>query len=280
MAKHSRHIPKTVKEFLIDESQGKCANPGCNNTRLEIHHIKPWAVYKAHDSKHMIAVCPTCHDACHHGDLIISDDILYAWKKTTRPPDKIHSQIYVEPHSISKLLVGTIALQQAKNRKVIVINFSAQNKLDFYIENDWINVNTTIVNNQGKKALEVTNNRLTLNKDDDFTLTQRPGKLTITVPANKFYLPAYALLCMRRNEPSFADNERVIALELEVIKPGHVRVQGFWTHENQAVVITKKTITFCKLYTQDPQSISGDGEDSVIVYDGPVTTSVFQAACD
>ena len=278
MAKHSRHIPKTVKQHLIEESQGKCANPGCCNIRLEIHHIKEWAVYKSHDSENMIAVCPACHDACHHGELIISDETLYEWKKITRPSDKIHSQIYVEQSSISKLLIGTIALQQAKKRKVTVIKFSAQNKLEFYLDNDWININTTITNNRGKKALEVINNRLTLNKDEDFTLTQRPGKLTITVPANKFYLPAYALLCMRRQEPSFADDDRVIALDLEVIKPGHVRVQGFWTHDNQAVVITNKTITFCKLHTQEPQFIYGEGEDSVIVYDGPVTTSVFELA--
>ena len=51
-------IPKTQKKQLIEEAGGKCANPGCSHWRTHIHHIKHWQVYKAHDTNHMIAVCP------------------------------------------------------------------------------------------------------------------------------------------------------------------------------------------------------------------------------
>lgn len=276
MAKHDRHIPKSVKEYLIAECQEKCANPGCSNTRLQIHHIKHWAVYKTHDKQHMIALCPTCHDACHHGKLMISDENLYNWKHITRASNKIHSQIYVEPGSVSKLLTGSFALAPKKKQKVIVIQISETNKLEFSLDGAWLNINATISDNQGNVVLEVRHNRLTLNKDEDFSLTQIPGKITVSVPADKFYLPAYALFKMRQEEPVFASDDKVIVLDLEVIKPGHVQVQGFWENQNNTIIITKNAIYFCGLHDEQPYALAGHGEDTVIHFSGPVTSALFK----
>lgn len=38
------------------------------------------------DQDHMIAICPTCHDAVHHGPLEITDDTIYSWKSIKRKP--------------------------------------------------------------------------------------------------------------------------------------------------------------------------------------------------
>jgi hypothetical protein len=69
MAVHRPKVTEEVKNRLRTEARGKCANPGCSNVRAHIHHIREWAVYKTHDDQHMIAVCPACHDAIHHGAL-------------------------------------------------------------------------------------------------------------------------------------------------------------------------------------------------------------------
>ncbi len=65
MAKQQRNVPKSLKAQLIKDAGDKCANPGCSNWRVHLHHIKHWVVYKTHDGKHMIAICPSCHDAVH-----------------------------------------------------------------------------------------------------------------------------------------------------------------------------------------------------------------------
>ena len=84
MAEHRPEVSKQLKTQLRREAGEKCANPGCSATRTHLHHIREWAVYRTHDGAHMIAVCPTCHDAIHHGQLPISDETLYAWKRIPR----------------------------------------------------------------------------------------------------------------------------------------------------------------------------------------------------
>lgn len=74
MAKLRKAVPKNIKMDLIKKAGMKCANPGCSNYRVHIHHIKQWAIYQSNDEKDMIAICPVCHDVAHNGDLIIDDE--------------------------------------------------------------------------------------------------------------------------------------------------------------------------------------------------------------
>jgi hypothetical protein len=78
VATRQRKVPKSLKAQLIKQAGDKCANPGCSNWRVHLHHIQHWAVYKTHDGKHMIAICPSCHDAVHTSG--IDDEMLYRWK--------------------------------------------------------------------------------------------------------------------------------------------------------------------------------------------------------
>ena len=74
MSKRKR-VPNEIKKHLIKESGNKCANPGCSNFLTEFHHIKEWVIYKTHDQKHMIAICPACHDSVSRGNLRIDEGI-------------------------------------------------------------------------------------------------------------------------------------------------------------------------------------------------------------
>ena len=119
MAESQRKIKPALKRLLIERAGGKCANPGCSNWRVHIHHIKHWAVYKTHSATDMIAVCPSCHDAAHHGRLKISDELLYEWKAIVRAgtPDTAH--LYVEPSAQLKILTGSIAIATANDQAVV-----------------------------------------------------------------------------------------------------------------------------------------------------------------
>lgn len=276
MTTPSRHIPKALKELLINESGGKCANPGCSNIRSELHHIRHWAVVKTHDAKHMIAVCPSCHDACHNGTLRIEEEDLYTWKKIEQKKDKGFGHIFVEPSAISKLLTGSISLSPGKNQKLIAFKLSKNDKLEFSIDEDnFLKVSTQLSDPNGEVMIKVKDNILTFNKDPDIEFLQRQGRFQITVPAYKNYLPAYAISQVRQIEPLFATNNRVVALDLQVIKPGHVRVQGFWNDDNNSIVITHNNLHFCALGRPLALTIRGAGEDTVITFTGPVKSSLF-----
>src|SRR4051794_25788888 len=89
-------VPAATKRALVREAGGKCANPGCAGARVHLHHIQAWAVYQTHDGEHMIALCPTCHDAAHGGTLRLDDDTLYRWKQLHRSGAR-SGHIYVAP---------------------------------------------------------------------------------------------------------------------------------------------------------------------------------------
>ncbi len=275
MTTPSRHIPKALKEFLINESGGKCANPGCSNVRSEIHHIEHWAVVKTHDAKHMIAVCPSCHDACHNGKLKITEEDLYIWKKIERSSIKGFGHIFVEPSAISRLLTGSISLSTDNNQKLIAFNLSKNDKLEFSIDEGFLKVSTQLSDPYGNIIIKVKDNNLTFNKDPDITFLQRQGRIQITVPMSKYYLPAHAIFQMRKIEPDFASDNKVIALDLQVVKPGTVRVKGFWNDGTNSIVITDDTLNFCSLGQQRPTTLRGEGEDTMLVVAGPVESSLF-----
>ena len=90
-------VPKALKESLVKEAGGKCANPGCSNYRTHLHHINEWAIYETHDGEAMIAVCPSCHDAIHQGPLEVSDQTIKGWKAIQRPFGPNRDHVYVEP---------------------------------------------------------------------------------------------------------------------------------------------------------------------------------------
>ena len=127
--------PPALKRKLIEEAGGKCANPECSRWRTHIHHIKHWAVYKSHDGKHMIAICPSCHDETHHGCLPISDDTLYEWKGITRSPVDHRDHIYVEPAPECRLLAGSIVLA-THNPELIIFKLSNNNSISFRVLDD------------------------------------------------------------------------------------------------------------------------------------------------
>jgi hypothetical protein len=129
MAIHRPAISNAAKKRLYAEAGHKCANPGCANRRTHIHHIREWAVYQTHDEQHMIAVCPACHDAIHHGAITVEDDVLLGWKLIDRSAPIIRSQIFVEPGAQTKLMLGTIAFVTPK--EATILKLSPANRIKF-----------------------------------------------------------------------------------------------------------------------------------------------------
>jgi hypothetical protein len=267
-------ISNELKERLIREAGSKCANPGCPNRRTHFHHIKDWAVYETHDARDMIAVCPSCHDAIHHGTLSISDQVLYRWKKLARPDGTVRDHLYVEPGRPVKLLLGSIAV--SCQQEAIVFELSSHNRLKFRIlGGDILLLDLRVSSLSGREVLWVVDNHIRHESDPAIAYEQVPGHLRVRAPATPEYIPIWGLQKMRIREPTYASDNLVTLLELEVLEPGLVSVQGLWAEDARCVLITRKHLSFIRPSLREPLSIAGEGKDTVLHWTGPINSALF-----
>jgi hypothetical protein len=265
MVKHRPEISNTVKKRLCAEAGQKCANPGCPNRRTQVHHIREWAVYQTHDERHMIVVCPTCHDAIHHGTIPIDDATLYQWKNIPRSPRPFRSHIYVEPASPVKLLLGTVAFTTPN--RALVFELSPLNRLKFSIrDGEILLMDLSISTLDGQEILRVTDNHVKHNPRPDIKFLQVPGSIETVVPSSEEFIPDWALRQMRIEEPLFEQGGLMTALAIRVLKPGVASVRGVWAQKESAIIITEQRLAFLRPDRQGPVCIIGGGEGSVAKY--------------
>ncbi|WP_141678033.1 HNH endonuclease signature motif containing protein [Vibrio splendidus] len=275
MTKNRKKIKPDVKRQIMGEAGNKCANPGCSNWRVHIHHIKHWAIYQSDDPSILIAVCPSCHDAIHHGSLEFTDEILYAWKGIERPTKPNTTHVYIEPSDNIKLLAGSIALA-TKNDGATIFELSANNKLSFRIlDGDITLLNLNVSNLSGEEKLKVVDNHVRIHDTDALSFDQVPGHVRVISSEVRAFLSEEFIAIMRGQKADFVTNDEIVLLELQVIKPGLVKVCGCWADEKRAVVITDDSLSFIKPELKQPLSLVGEGEDSVFMYTGPVDCSLF-----
>lgn len=275
MASAQRKIKPELKRVLVEKAGGKCANPGCSNWRVHIHHIKHWAIYKAHNADDMIAVCPSCHDAAHYGRLQITDEMLYQWKGIVRTstPDSIH--LYVEPSAELKILTGSISLTTT-NDQAAMFELSNSNHLKIRVlDRDLLLVSIRLHDQSGKELLRVVENHVRVVRGEGVVFDYRAGRVRVTVPATENFAPRWLIQQIQSRTPEFGANGCIVALDIEVVKPGIVRVQGCWPDRDVAVVITQDELSFCSRERPIPLTLVGEGEDSVLVYTGPITSALF-----
>jgi hypothetical protein len=69
--------------------------------------------------------------------------------------------------------------------------------------------------------------------------------------------------------------ESAASATLEVIKPGLLRVQGYWPSDAAVVIITDTQFSSCSPNLPVPFSMAGAGESTVFQWAGPVTMAIF-----
>ena len=273
MARHRTNIPPKLKQRLVDDAGGKCANPGCASFRTHIHHINEWAVYATHDEKHMVAICPTCHDAVHNGPLLVDDETVRRWKRATRAkPPRDH--VYVEPGELSKLLLGTIAITGQSG--VSAFELGPSTRLSFkLVDADVMLLDLAISTTTGAEVLRVVDGHVRHQAEEPVVYERIPGHVRVSAPTSDEFMPAWALQQLRVHEPDFASDGTLPLLDLEVLEPGLVRVQGIWNARKHVVAITTSELAFLDSSRPRPLSLTCAGADSVLFYTGPITTSLF-----
>jgi hypothetical protein len=275
VAKPRPSVPEATKVALRAQAGGKCANPGCPALRTHLHHIHEWAVYQSHDGEHMIAICPTCHDAIHTGQMRITDDVVRRWKSLSRTDDARRGHVYVEPSRQAKLLLGSIAV--TGDAGLLVFQLSSGNTLSFALKDEEIILlSLKITDRRRREVVRLVDGYVRVSTEDVHYET-RPGRHVVSAPMQPRYLPKWACMRIQRNEPGFAQGERTTLLDLEVLAPGLVRVQGVWMEDSYGTVITSEMIHFVQARPELQGSIAmcGAGADTVLHYTGPITTALF-----
>jgi SEC-C motif len=223
----------------------------------------------------MIAVCPTCHDAIHNGPLVIDDDTLYRWKAVDRDGAAARrDHIYVEPATNSFLLLGSLAITRQEG--VIVFDFSQRSRLSFeLVDDDVMLIDLAVRDASGREVLRAVKGHVRHDAVPPLSYERVPGHVRVTAPATTTFLPEWVAASLRFIEPNFVRDGRIALLDIQVLEPGYVRVQGLWPDNDTAVVITERLLTFLRRDGSGPISLAGGGKDTVLHYAGPITTALF-----
>jgi HNH endonuclease len=268
-------VPPALKKQLVRQAGGKCANPGCSAYRTHIHHIQRWSGYETHDGEHMIAVCPTCHDAIHDGPLVIDDETVRRWKSIERTETK-RDHVYVEPASEPKLLLGTLAFM-GENEGLTVFKLAASSELSFRLaDGDIMLLNLSVSSMAGREIVRVVEGHVRHAAEEPVRYERVQGHVRLTAPLTSEFMPSWAVKQLRRQEPRYASDGRLTLLDLEVLEPGLVRVQGLWRKDyRNLIAVTPSQLSFLQPGRLLPISLVGEGVDSVLHYVGPFTSAAI-----
>jgi hypothetical protein len=234
MAQNRPAIPRDIKRALLQQTGYKCANPGCSNRLLEIHHIDQWAIYQTHDQESMIAICPSCHDAVTRGSLTISDDELYLWKGIERTSSVLTGHLFIEPTQIPRLILGRIEFTGPEG--ITIIEFD-RTKLSLAIRDQELGiVNLKTIDSRGEPLLDVIDNYVR-QRNPGIEIMSRPGRYQVVAEDLTQVYPSWAIDCLSR-APSPRNNPAHFgALDIEVLEPGAVRVKGALLDDNGGLVM-------------------------------------------
>src|SRR5689334_13790952 len=244
--------------------------PACGDTS----HSRMVYIYQSHDVNHMIAICPSCHDAVDRGFLQISDDELYRWKGIDRKEALSTGHIFIEPGEAPRLLLGSLVVQGSSG--LILFEFAEHHQLSFAVrDNDIMLLNVKISNLNGDPLLDVVDGYVR-QRSPSIELQRRPGH--ILVPSggiNASFIPKWARYSLLREDGNYAGMDLPL-LSLKVMDRGLVKVEGLWFDKNRGVAITHSRFSFLAAGRPLPISLIGEGEATVLHWVGPLDVSMFR----
>jgi hypothetical protein len=270
---------------LLREVDFKCANPGCANVLLDFHHLKEWHVHKTHDAAEMIAVCPTCHGHAHRGTIRIDDRTIRSWKSIQRLPNQ-RAHLYVEPGTPSRIIIGTLCLENATQIGATILQISPGCSLSYrVVANEIMLMNCAMHDAQGREVARIIDGYVE-SPSSTIVLESRPGRVLFTAPATEEFLPPALFQGQGSPLSEIVEDGRFEMLDLEVRAPGVVRARGVWIEEPHCVVFTKSAFFisvpggFSRIVGYYDRRGDLDDQSSIdqmprFKFDGPITRSLL-----
>ena len=223
----------------------------------------------------MIAICPSCHEAVHSGKLAITDAQIYEWKGIPRQKQREAAHIYVEPANTIKIMTGSVCIQTPRHQ-AIIFELSPSNRLSFRIlDGDILLLNASLLDTDGLQICKIVDNHARAPSLPGVLFESRPGCVRITVPETEKFVQPWLKNQMRLHDPNFVIDGRIIALEIIVLKPGFIKIKGCWPDGDVGIVITENHLSFCRRGGIQPVSLVGHGEETTLLWEGPITQAIF-----
>jgi hypothetical protein len=188
----------------------------------------------------MTAVCPTCHDAIHHGSLEISDETIYEWKRIKRKGE-IRSHVYVEPGQEPSIILGSVGIRGKAGARAFQMSETA--RLSFrVVDSDILSLNLDLNTSDGVPIVRVVENHVKYLARTTVDFKDVPGWVRITAPVSAGVVPAWVLSQMAEAESSFGPGGTITLLEIKVLKPGQAKVNGVWIDRGRYLIATDRRI--------------------------------------
>jgi hypothetical protein len=169
-----------------------------------------------------------------------------------------------------------------------VFDLSPRNRLAFrVVGREIVHLNLAVSDPTGTEMLRVTDGHVEEAPGSPLVHESRPGRIRVTAPATLDYLPAEALVCFGGGNDAQIVDGRFTVVEVEVIEPGKVRVQGVWIEGPRGVVVGPHTLcisggqtgSLCFLIMEGYSKIPGDRGIATVNLTGPIThESMFRLA--
>jgi hypothetical protein len=128
----------------------------------------------------------------------------------------------------------------------------------------------------GKTIVQISENNISAAATDGQSVERRPGKFRVTTSDRESYLPNWVFKMNLRELPEFMWDDEMTVFDLEVVRPGVVRLQGVFVAPDSVFAITESEIIILRPELNGPLLIVGAGEGTVIRITGPVTPVAFQ----
>jgi hypothetical protein len=286
--KWNRNVRADVKRALIEEAGGKCANPGCAERLLELHHIEQWHVYHTHNPDEMIALCPTCHRHAHRGEIRLTDDLIREWKKIQRIRSN-RSHLYVEPSANSRLLLATFYFTDARSHAtgISIFDMSMGNRLAFrVVDGDILLVNLRISGLEGREIARFVDGHIRFD-EKAVRYETRKGRHRFTTPTKGGLIPAWIIEQYKSQSgpEKLFDGDETTILDTEVVRPGLVQVRGIWVEAERALVVGDDYLSIWQPENGGFFHLKGYGDNigeqknldklPIIQHDGPLDCSTL-----
>jgi hypothetical protein len=161
-----------------------------------------------------------------------------------------------------RVLTGSMCV--TTDTEAAVFKLSNSNKFTFKVsgDGDLFIDNCTIKDLSGAYLVSAFDNYFKIKRDKVITVDQRTGKIRVTVLDANRYLPAWTLKIMWRALPDFVHNNRTTVFDLEVIRPGVVRLQGVFVADDAVLAITGEKIYVLRPELNGPVAFVGQGEST------------------
>jgi hypothetical protein len=174
-----------------------------------------------------------------------------------------------------RCLTGSMSVL-ADSTNALVFALSNSNHFGFRVEDSDIFLSYCSLRDlSGSYLVKAKSNHFRLLNSDSVRIERRTGRIRVTVLDAAKYLPSW-IGVMWRAVPEFVRNNEVDVLDIEVIRPGVVRLRGVFVASDAVLAITEQKLWVLKPEMNGPIAFVGQGEGTQIKVTGPITRAAFQ----